>query len=229
MTIFTSTISGFSGLGGGAILMGFMGYAFSPSTLIPIHGAVQAGSNLSRFAFSAKYINWRIIAEYVCGAIIGASIGLNVVVVLSERILWSSLGSFLIVTTWLPRIFHSSKIPLRFLGVGAISTFLGLFVGITGPLIHPVLLRENLGKDAFIGTEAACAGITHIAKLFVFAYVGFAWRDHLALMSLMIVGAVLGSFMGKLILARVSDGNFKLIIKCAVTALAMQMIWRGIF
>jgi uncharacterized membrane protein YfcA len=113
--------------------------------------------------------------------------------------------------------------------LGGLSTFLSLFVGVSGPLVHPILVKEkSLDKHSFIATEAFCAGFTHIAKLAVYLYWGFSIYGYKIVLVTMILATILGSFIGSKILYRVSDRGFRFSIKLIVTLLGFKMIIDGL-
>ena len=224
IALVTSSISGATGLGGGVILIGIMSSFFNPASLIPIHGAVQLTSNLSRCVFSMSDLRKDIVYQYMLGASIGAIIGSRVVLAIPERFLWLALGTFLLVVTWLPLKKILSAIRWKYSVIGGVSTFLALFVGITGPLLHPIIMREELNKHEFIGTEAACAGFTHFLKIIVFSVLGFSLLSHWKLVAPMIGASVIGSYIGKQILDKIPQKIFYWVIHGLITILAARML-----
>ena len=48
LSAFTSAFGVVAGLGGGVLMIGVMAMVFPPIALIPVHGVVQAGTNLTR-------------------------------------------------------------------------------------------------------------------------------------------------------------------------------------
>lgn len=228
IAFFTSLISGFTGLGGGALLMGAMGMFFSPSLLIPLHGTVQLVSNLSRAAFSFNDLRRDIIWRYLLGAVLGGGLGFKVVIALPENVLWVTLGVFLLLVTWVRVPQTIPNFPFKYALLGGVSTILSLFVGITGPLVHPVILREGLAKHSFIGTEATCVAITHLIKIAVFTFSGVVLLKYWPLILAMSLGAVAGSYAGKLILNRMRQDVFVWVVRGMVTILAIRMLFKSL-
>ena len=54
LACFTAAFGVVAGLGGGIVLIGFMAMVFPPVALIPVHGVVQAGSNVTRTIIAHK-------------------------------------------------------------------------------------------------------------------------------------------------------------------------------
>jgi len=220
-----STVSGVTGLGGGALLMAFMSQSVDPKTLIPLHGLVQIGSNGSRVYWGFRNVHWQIVRKFLLGAIIGGAIGALLPIHVEPKMIGLAIGLFLITTTWLPIERLIVKIAGPYWLLGALSTFTSLFVGVSGPLVHPILIRErNLNRHAFIATEASCAGLTHVAKFVVYSYWGFAISGYAAVLAVMILMTLMGAYIGGRVLHRVSERRFRLLIKVIVTVLGLKML-----
>lgn len=221
---FTSAISGVLGLGGGSLLMGFMSFYFPVGALIPTHGAVQLVSNISRAVLSISEIRFDLVGRYLLGSVFGAGIGSFLVIRVPENYFWLTIGAYLLLLTWVPLPKKLPNIPFKYGILGAVSTFLSLFIGITGPLVHPIILRECLDKHSFIGTEAACAGITHTAKIFVFSISSLVLLNYWKVLLPMGLASIAGSFLGKRILTRLPQKYFVQLVKITVTILALRML-----
>jgi uncharacterized membrane protein YfcA len=225
IALLAAIISGITGLGGGALLMAFMSTSVDPQALIPLHGLVQLGSNGSRVFLGFQKIEWRIVRKFFIGVVIGGGIGFLIPIRIESEWIALTVGLFLITTTWLPIEKLIENISGPYWILGALSTFISLFVGISGPLVHPILIREkNLNRHAFIATEAACSGLTHIAKIVVYLYWDFSFLKHSNILVIMILMTFLGAYLGGKLLNRVSEKTFRLVIKIFVTALASRML-----
>ena len=53
-SMFTSFVTAAFGIGGGAISLGFLAIYLNPIYLLPVHGAVQIGSNFGRTLLMLK-------------------------------------------------------------------------------------------------------------------------------------------------------------------------------
>ena len=83
----------------------------------------------------------------------------------------------------------------------------------------------NLSRFELIGTKAACQAATHLSKIVLFGFAGFAFRDHLLLMAGMTAAVVAGTVLGTRVLHRVDDDRFVLLYKVALTAVAARLIF----
>ena len=102
----------------------------------------------------------------------------------------------------------------------------GVTVGATGPLIAPFFLNLGLSRFAIIGTKAACQMVSHVAKILVFAAVGFTYEGWAGLLFGMAVAVIAGTVVGSRMLGRVDEARFVLLYKAVLTLVAIYLIFR---
>ena len=112
----------------------------------------------------------------------------------------------------------------KFAILGALQTFLSLFVGVSGPLTNAFLIREELPKDRLVITHGITMTATHLCKVAVFGFVGFSFSPYLHLIAAMIISATLGSWAGTQLRGRLPEERFKKIFKALITLLSIRMI-----
>ena len=220
----SSSLTTVLGLGGGMLLISIMSVFLPPAAIVPVHGVVQFASNASRGAFSAKDIRWDILWPFLIGCLIGTLAGSRVVLKVPTEFLPMPLGIFILTMTWLPQIKKKLWFPGRFLSLGFVQAFLTLFVGATGPLNMPFLIRAGLSRDQLVVTGAAFMTIVHLVKIITFGLLGFAFGPYLFLMLLMILAVISGSYAGTRLRHKVSEQLFLMAFKLLITLLAMRMI-----
>jgi len=223
---FTSMTAAIGGIGGGVILIAVMPGFVPAAAIIPVHGVVQISSNISRVLLGIRHIEWRLVWQYLAGAVIGVIIGSQFITDVAWDMMPLFLGLFILVTTWMPKPSGEAKFPVKFTLLGAIQTALALFVGVSGPMNMPFLLHENLGRDRTVITHATQMTITHSLKVVTFGLLGFAFSAYWVLVVGMIVGATLGSYAGTWVRGRVPEALFKKGLKILITVLAIRMIVR---
>ena len=230
VSFLTSTLTATIGLGGGVLLISIMATLLPPAAVVPVHGAVQLASNSSRVLLGGPHVEWRIVGPFVGGAILGAVAGSRVVVHFSFDELPLYLGVFILAVTWLPVPGRGLRFPGQYAILGAVQTFLSLFVGATGPMTSPFLLRAGLPKDRLVVTLGVVMTVIHILKLVVFAVAGFTFAPYLPLIGGMVAAVVLGSWAGTRLRGHVPERALRTTLTLVVTALALRMIvssWPG--
>ena len=74
-SVITSMITASLGAGGGLLLLVLMALWIPPAAIIPVHGMVQLGSNLGRATLTWRHTDWRAMAAFAPGVLVGAGIG----------------------------------------------------------------------------------------------------------------------------------------------------------
>jgi uncharacterized membrane protein YfcA len=220
----SSSLTAVLGVGGGMLLISIMGVILPPGAVVPVHGVVQLASNASRGALAPRDIRREILWPFLAGCLAGALVGSRVVLRVPSEFLLIPLGLFILLMTWLPQIKTRLWFPGKFLSLGFVQAFLTLFVGATGPLNLPFLIRAGLTRDQLVVTAAAFMTSVHLVKIITFGLLGFAFTPYLGLMALMIIAVVAGSYAGTKLRHRTPEKLFLLGFKLLISLLAIRMI-----
>lgn len=224
----TSILSGLIGMGGGILLLTVMAQYFPPADLIPLHGLLQLGSNASRVVYGYRSFDRCITLQYAVGAIAGAALGSLWVLKIPEHAYQIVLGLFILAITFIPLPQSRRRLALKWPLVGAATTFLGVYVGATGPLIAPFFLSESLRKEALVTTKAAAQVFTHLFKVLAFFALGFQIGTYLPLLVGMLALSFAGNYVGTRFLHRIPDRWFTWLFQGLIALLAGRMILEGL-
>jgi uncharacterized protein len=219
-----STTAAMVGLGGGILLISVMPGLIPPFAIIPVHGMVQVASNFTRVLFGLRYVVWSVCLPFVIGGFAGAGLGSQILVDIRWEYLPVIIGCFILIITWAPSFKYAPDLPGKYGILGALQTFLSLFVGVVGPLNMPFLLREGFSRDRVVVTHATQMTALHTIKVATFVFLGFTFTPYVYLIAGMILSATLGSYVGTHWRARVPEGRFRLVLKWIVTVLALRML-----
>lgn len=228
-SFFTSALTAAFGVGGGLAMLALMGVFVPVAALIPVHGAVQLGSNTGRAWRQRAHVRTAIAAPFVLGSLIGAVAGVFVVVQLPDALLKLMLGLFVIAITW-ARLPGFDRLGRAGLAAGsAVLALLGMFLGATGPLLSAFfaqLIPDD--RKALVATHAAGMTVQHGLKILAFGAAGFAFAAWLPLIAAMIVSGYLGTVYGSKLLERMPEERFRRCFRIGLTALALHMVWQGL-
>lgn len=226
---FTSALTAAFGVGGGIAMLTLMGLFVPVAALIPVHGAVQLGSNTGRAWHQRANVRMDVAAPFIAGSVIGAIIGALVVVQLPDDVLKLVLGTFVVAITWtrVPGIEKLTRVGLAVVSV--VVALAGMIVGATGPLVS-VLFAQFFANDrkALVATHAAGMTAQHGLKIIVFGLAGFAFWEWLPLIAAMVFSGYLGTVYGTRLLERIPEAIFRKWFKIAITVLALDLVRRGI-
>jgi len=225
-TLLTSTLAGMMGLGGGTLLIAIMPIYLPGSAIVPIHGIVQLASNSSRMLFSLKAVAWGLVGKFIVGSLLGiALIGL-LLANIPTRYIPVFIAFYILLNIWMPPFSRFIRKYENFYIVGFVQGGLGLLIGATGPLAVPLLVKELAGdKDRVVATNAFFMGFSHFAKIIVFGLIGFSFSGYGWLLVFMIVGAVLGSWLGTLLRVKINSDLFAKLLNYVLTVLAFNMLY----
>jgi uncharacterized protein len=219
-----SLIAGALGLGGGVLVLATMANLMPPTVLIPIHGVVQLGSNLSRAVLSWRQTAISIVTPFFAGSIIGAALGAQFVVALPKYWLQMIIAGFILASTWAPNFQSASTGRIKFFFVGALTTIVTMFVGGTGVLVGAFIAPACPRRHQFVSTHAVVMSIQHGLKIGAFALLGFAFAPYISLLIGLVGFSFLGSYAGKLALNRLPERIFRVALKTTLTLLSLQLL-----
>jgi uncharacterized membrane protein YfcA len=228
-SFFTSALTAAFGVGGGIAMLALLGLFTPVAALIPVHGAVQLGSNTGRAWTQRANIRTEIAGPFIAGSIVGGIAGAFVVVQLPDAVMKLVLGAFIIVIVWMaiPGIDRLGRAGLAL--ASAVLAVLTMLFGATGPLLSAVFQQMFAGdRKALVATHAAAMTVQHALKVVIFGLAGFAFGDWLPLVLAMVASGYLGTLYGTTMLDRLDEATFKRWFRIGVTLLALDMIRRGI-
>ncbi len=225
-TFFTCVLSGMAGMAGGIILLGLMVSWVDTLFIIPLHGAIQSASSVSRIALFFKSIRWEILFYYSLGILPGALLGLRIFTSFSPDAFKILLALFILATIWLPKMRprHGGGTERYFLALGFVSAMLSTFIGATGSFIAPYFIRDDINKVELIATKSACQGLVHLAKIPIFGLAGVNLFGYWPQLLLLFFAAFAGIGVGKLFLNAIPERVFFAGFKILLTVIAIRII-----
>lgn len=210
-------------------MLALLGLFVPVLALIPVHGAVQLGSNTGRAWRQRAFVRRDIFAPFLAGSLAGAVAGAFFVVQLPDALLKIVLGGFIVAVTW-ARIPGFDRLSQAGLAIGSAVTALAtMFLGATGPLLSAFfaqLMPDD--RKALVATHAAGMTVQHFLKVVVFGFAGFAFAAWLPLVAAMIASGYLGTVYGSVWLERLPEETFRRWFKIGITLLALDMLRRGL-
>lgn len=212
------------GIGGGMLLLAVMASLVPPTALIPVHGLVQFGSNFGRTLLMFRYISWRHILTFTIGSLVGVAAGGAIAFNLPPAIVQIGVGLFVIWSVFVHPPRWLREIPVL---TGAVSSFLTMFFGATGPFVATLSKSLALDRHRHVATHGAFMTIQHLLKTFMFGFIGFAFGPWLGFTIAMIVAGAIGTLLGRLVLNRISDQRFRLALNVILVVLALRLIISG--
>lgn len=224
----TSMMTASLGAGGGVMMLGVMAQLVPVQAIIPVHGLVQLGSNSGRALMSVRHIDFPMIFKWLPGIILGGGIGFFFLVSLPPNVMYFSIAGFILFLCWGP------KLPSAIVGrkglflISLVSSFVGLFVGASGPLVGAFIKQIYQARMTLIATFALIMSLQHLMKMFVFGQTGFDIVPWLIPVIAMILAGMAGTWVGLRISANLNDKTYHKVFNVILTLLALRLIWQAL-
>ena len=225
VSLLGSLITAVTGAGGGVFLLTVVSLWLPPAAVVPVHGLVQAGSNGGRTLMSWRYIHWPTFFWVLPGIVAGLGAGAILLVRLPEPLWQLIIALFVIYLCWGP------PLPGKALGRGGLglmglaTSFTGLFVGVSGPLVAAFYRQLFDARFPLIATLSITLFFQHAPKAIVFGVAGFNFVDWVPLIGAMIACGAVGTWLGLRFLGRMSDHRFRQVFNLFLTLLALRLLW----
>lgn len=228
LAVGTSVISGVVGMAGGLTLLSLMTFFMPMTDIVAVHGAVQLVSNASRCYLLRHKIDRQVTLYFFLGAplgVLGAYRLLSIVVARS----WFYWPILLLIgyTLFKPKKMPGIIIPKKgFFFLGLVVGFFGPLIGATGPLMAPFFLRDDYDREEIVATKAVTQMFNHLLKIPLFLSLHFDYGAYGLAISLMVIGAIVGSRVGVHLLGKTSEVLFRRIYKSALFLAALRLLWK---
>lgn len=228
LSLFTSLITATFSLGGGTLMVAVLALVFPPTVVVPLHGAIQLGSNGGRAIVQRAHIQWPMALWISLGGLIGTVIGGQFASLMPATALQLAIALFVLLTTWLPQpaLVGRSR-ATQVIGGGAIAA-LGMVVGATGPLVS-VFIKGLADRRQLVATHAALMTLQNSFKVAMFVLLGFAFVAYLPLIAAMIASGFVGTAIGSRLLVKVPEALFRIGFKIVLTLVALDLLRTALF
>lgn len=226
--MFTAFLTASVGVGGGVFLLATLSLVMPAAAIIPVHGLVQFGTNGNRALMLWRHIHWRTLLWFAPGAVLGAGLASLFLMELSLPLLQLAIACFILYLCWGPRLPKLLLGDRSTLVAGLLTTFISHFVGATGPLVAAFIKQKHADqRQTSVATFAATMVLQHAPKAVVYGAAGFVFSEWLGLVALMILAGALGTRLGLMQLARLTDRRFTLLFNTVLTLLCLRLLWQA--
>ena len=223
-------ISSLTGGGSPLILIPVLSWFVSPTAIPPIITIGMLCGNAHRVFLYWQNVDWKLFWWYLPGAVLGGSLGAFLFTKTDVEWLMLFLGMFLIISSLASTFPKTQQIftvkPWYFLPGGFIYGFLSGLLGSIGPLLNLFYLNYGLDKEQMLATKSTHMITVHVIKIITYGFLGaLSWYD--CKYGLLIgLAALPGNWVGKQILAKMTQEQFKYIVLAFVGISGVLILWQ---
>ncbi len=221
----SSVLTSAIGLGGGLLIMVVMPMFLPLSAVIAIQSIFNLFSNGSRALLSAKKIKPGTLWSYAVGGLLGTCLGYPFIGVLSEEVLAWVIAIFILLTTWTNILKRAGAVFDNAYITACIQAFLAIFVGSVGAISIALLVKQKLSRDVVIATNAAQMSVLNVFRVAAFVLAGFSFAHYAPQIVAMLLGAILGSVLGRSAKNIIPEKLGVLVLKWVTTVLAIKLLF----
>jgi uncharacterized membrane protein YfcA len=206
------TIGGF---GSSLFFVPIASYFLDFQSVLGVTALFHVSSNLSKIAFFRKGFDKKLLISIGIPAVIFVISGAFISKYINPKTLEIALAIFLIGTSLVFLSFKNLSIKPTTTNSVIGGSFSGLIAGLlgTGGAIRGLTLAAyNLKMEVFIATSAIIDLAIDTSRSIVYSYNGYVHKHDLYLIPILLLVSIIGTFIGKKILGRISEAQFKSIV-----------------
>ena len=188
---------------------------------------IQLGSNSGRAILTRHHIDWKVIAAFAPVVLAGAGLGAWLLVDLPAHLWQLSIALFVLYLCWGPGLPKASFGPFGVFIASAITSFVSLFVGATGPLVAAFIKQIHTDRFRTVATFGTAMTLQHAPKALVFGVAGFVFSEWLLFILAMIACGFAGTWLGLHLLKSINNRWFHTAFNLVLTLLAFRLLWQA--
>lgn len=206
------TIGGF---GSSLFFVPIASYFLEFHAVLGITAVFHVSSNITKIVFFRKGFDKKLVLSIGIPAVLFVIVGGVLSKYIPTQLLEILLSIFLIGISLTLLIFKSLKVTPTVVNSIVGGTASGLFAGLlgTGGAIRGITLAAfSLKTEVFIATSAVIDLGIDASRSVVYYFNGYVHKEDLYLIPILLVVSVIGTYIGKQILSKISEAQFKSIV-----------------
>ncbi|WP_405350173.1 sulfite exporter TauE/SafE family protein [Nonlabens sp. Asnod3-H03] len=228
LALLAEVLGTIGGFGSSVFFVPVANFYFDFQSVLGITALFHLSSNVTKIAFFRKGLDKRLLLYLGIPAIIFVSIGAFLSKYVNPSMLGLILGVFLIVLSLVFLIFK--KLVVKDSNKNAIAggVLSGLSAGLlgTGGAIRGITMAAfKMDKATFIATSAAIDFGVDASRAVIYYYNGYMHQDHLYIAGLLLIVAIVGTWIGKRILAYFSQEQFRTLVLVLILIIGIASVF----
>lgn len=223
------TIGGF---GSSMFFVPIAGLFFDFHSVLGITALFHLSSNVAKIALFKKGVDKKLILQIGIPAVLFVVAGAFLSRYIDSRSLEVTLSIVLITLSLLLilfRNFHFKPTLFNSVGGGALSGITAGLLGTGGAIRGLTLSAFSLKKEVFIATSAVIDLGIDFSRSLVYFSNGYIHSHDLHLVPILLVVGFLGTLIGKSLLRKISEANFRSFVLILILAVGVSTLSRLLF
>lgn len=212
LSIIAEILGTVGGFGSSVFFVPMASYFMDFQSVLGITALFHLSSNITKLGFFRKGFDKTLMLYLGIPAILFVSLGAVISKYVNPKLLTLFLGIFLLAFALLFLINKNLKVNANkknaFIG-GSLSGFFAGILGTGGAIRGATMTAFNLNKEKFIATSALIDLGIDLSRSIIYTYNGYVNKDDLYLIPILIGVSIVGTYLGKKILDRITQKQFK--------------------
>lgn len=229
LALLAEVLGTIGGFGSSLFFVPIAGYFLDFHSVLGITAVFHIFSNLSKIVLFRKGVHWNIILTLGIPATLFVIVGAVLSNYITTTYLQLILAMLLIILSLFFLIFRKQKIRPNSRNAiisGVLSGLTAGLVGTGGAIRGLALSALHLQKEVFIATSAVIDLGIDVSRSIVYTTNGFLKTNDLYLIPILLVVSVAGTFVGKLLLKRISNIQFRLMVLILIFLVGVFTLYR---
>lgn len=212
LALFAEIIGTVGGFGSSLFFIPIASYFLDFHSVLGVTAVYHVMSNITKIAMFKQGVDRKVILWIGVPSVIFVIIGAFISSYFQSKWLELFLGIFLILLSIFLFVYSNVKLKPTFINSfsgGIISGFLAGIIGTGGAIRGIVLASFDLTPSTFIATSSIIDLLIDFSRSFVYFFNGFIHPHDLYLLPFLALVSVVGTYLGKKIVLKLSNDQFK--------------------
>ena len=227
LAILSEILGTIGGFGSSVYFVPLANFFLDFQSVLGITALFHLSSNISKIVLFKKGFDKKIVLNLGIPAVIFVSIGAYFSSYFNPKILTYVLGFFLIGLSLVFLIFNQLKVsPTNRNAIfgGSLSGLSAGLLGTGGAIRGITLAAFKMNKEKFIATSAVIDLGVDFSRAIVYYLNGYMKYEHIYLVVILVFVSVIGTWIGKRILNKISQEQFRAFVLFLILAIGVLSI-----
>lgn len=232
LTLLSEILGTLSGFGSSIFTVSILQFLFTFQSVLMVTSILHVFSNAFKVFLFRKTINWKIALWLGVSSVVLSLIGADAIRYIKFDYVKMFLGIFLIAIScffYFDQVFKLSATLKNSVIAGGIAGFMAGFIGTGGAIRGLALAAFKLEKSFYVGTSSIIDFGVDAGRATVYWYNDFFTSDLIPYLPAIAAAAFLGSYLGKIILEKISQETFRKIVLVLIFLTGLTMVIQNFF